>query len=67
MTKKTFDSVDPSTEKKIAQVASASEEDVNIAVSAAREALNGKWKKVSGYERGILINKLADDIEKSKE
>lgn len=43
-------------------------EDVNIAVAAAREAFdNGPWRKMSGKERGMLMNKLVMLLEKHKE
>ena len=41
--------------------------DVDIAVQAASDALNGPWKKVSGHQRGILMNRFADAIEKAKD
>ena len=42
--------------------------DVNKAVKAARAAFdNGPWRKMSGSERGRLLNKLADLIEKNAE
>ena len=43
----------------------ASEKDVDLAVVAARKALSTAWgKKVTGTERGRLIAKLADLMER---
>ncbi|KAK0527347.1 hypothetical protein OC834_004449 [Tilletia horrida] len=61
---KTFAVVDPSTGKEIAQVAEASEKDVDIAVKAAQKAFDTVWgTKVPGHERGKLLMKLADLVE----
>lgn len=46
----------------------AGEEDVNIAVAAARKALKDpSWKGLSPTDRGALMIKLADLIEQHKE
>ncbi|TDZ67834.1 putative aldehyde dehydrogenase-like protein [Colletotrichum trifolii] len=64
----TIDSIDPATEKKIASVQAASEEDIDKAVKAARAALKHEsWKGLSATDRGILMYKFADLIEKNKE
>lgn len=43
----------------------ASEKDIDRAVVAARKAFNTAWgKKVTGYERGRLLSKLADLMER---
>ena len=42
-----------------------SEKDIDLAVAAARKAFNTAWgKKVTGSERGRLIYKLADLMER---
>lgn len=47
---------------------SATEEDVNKAVKAARDAFeDGPWRRMSGYERGNLMFKFADLIEKNRD
>lgn len=62
---KTFATIDPSTGQEICQIAEADAGDVNKAVSAARAAFeHGPWRKFSAAERGRLINRLADLIEK---
>ncbi|MEH7121791.1 MULTISPECIES: aldehyde dehydrogenase family protein [unclassified Bacillus (in: firmicutes)] len=65
---KTFDTVNPATEEVIATVCAAQEEDIELAVKAARKAFEtGPWPKLSGSERANLLLKLADLIEENKE
>jgi len=67
---KTFDTINPATEEVLTQVAEASTADVDHAVEAARRAFedrNGPWCKLSASERGRLIWKLADLVEKNIE
>src|SRR5690349_22404982 len=63
---KTFPTINPSTGEVITQVAEADAPDVDKAVAAARAAFDkGPWrKKMSASERGVLMNRLADLIEK---
>jgi acyl-CoA reductase-like NAD-dependent aldehyde dehydrogenase len=58
----TFTTVDPSTGAPIAEIAIASQQDIDAAVAAARAAFEGPWRKLTGIQRGDLINKLADLI-----
>jgi len=62
---KTFETINPATEEVICSVAEATEKDVDIAVAAARKAYEGPWKKVTPEDRGKLLVKLADMIEKN--
>lgn len=65
---KTFASINPATEQKIADVAYAQAEDVDAAVAAARQAFDhGPWGKMAPRQRGQLMFKLADLIEKHQE
>src|SRR5262245_52540459 len=65
---KTFPTVNPATGETICQVAEGDREDVNRAAAAARKAFEGgPWPKMSGAERGRLLNKLADAVEKHQE
>src|ERR1700741_1457746 len=66
---KTFPTINPSTGEVITQGAEADAADVDKAVAAARAAFDhGPWrKKLSASARGVLMNKLADLIEKHKE
>ena len=54
--------VNPATEEVIAEVAAATREDVDAAVTAARAALAGPWGKMSGRERGRLLWKLGERL-----
>jgi aldehyde dehydrogenase (NAD+) len=63
---KTFDTFNPATEEKICSVQEAGVEDVERAVKAARKAFDGgPWRRMSAYERGRLMHKLADLMEKN--
>ncbi len=65
-----FDTVNPATGEVLTQIAEASREDVDRAVQAARRAFDdrsGAWRKMSASERGKLIWRLADLVEKSIE
>jgi aldehyde dehydrogenase (NAD+) len=59
---KTMPVVNPATEAVIAEVASASREDVDAAAAAARAALAGPWGKMSARARGRLLWKLGDRL-----
>ena len=52
---KTFETVDPTTEAVITQIAEATVEDVNEAVAAATAAMEGDWGRMSGHERGRIL------------
>ena len=56
---KYFATINPATEKKLAEVAEASQEDVDIAVKAARNAYNKVWSKMPAAERGKYIFRIA--------
>src|ERR1700745_2138181 len=65
---KTFPTYNPATGEVLAQVAEGDREDINQAVKAARKAFdNGPWRKMTASERGRLIWKLADLLEKHLE
>ncbi len=61
----TADTVNPATEEAFAQLASATEQDVDAAVAAARAAFDsGPWgNKMSAADRARLLYKIADLIE----
>lgn len=62
---KTFDTFNPSTGEVLAKVAEGDAEDINRAVAAARKAFeSGPWPKLTPSQRGRLLWKLADLIEK---
>lgn len=62
---KTFPTINPATGEVICQVAEADAADVDCAVRAARDAFeHGSWRKTAASERGRLLNRLADLIER---
>jgi aldehyde dehydrogenase (NAD+) len=64
----TITSIDPATEQEIASVQAATVSDVDRAVTAAKDALKSSaWKLMSGTERGKLMARFADLIEKNQE
>jgi aldehyde dehydrogenase (NAD+) len=63
----TFDAINPATSKVICPVQEASDEDVDIAVSAARTAFDGEWAELTPAERGKLLVKFAELIEEEAE
>ncbi|KAK5214593.1 mitochondrial aldehyde dehydrogenase, partial [Exophiala xenobiotica] len=64
---KKIETINPADESFIAAVHTATAEDVDDAVDAARAALEGSWQELSGTERGALLHKLEDLIEAEKE
>jgi aldehyde dehydrogenase (NAD+) len=65
---KTFPAINPATGSTICQVAEGDKADVDLAVKAARKALDhGPWKRMDAAQRGKLMFKLADLIEKEAE
>jgi aldehyde dehydrogenase (NAD+) len=63
--KATLTVTDPASGKPITDVYAASAEDVDVAVAAARKAFKSGWKHAQN--RGVLLNKLADLIERDAE
>ena len=65
---KTFPSYNPATGEVLANVAEGDREDIDRAVKAARAAFEtGPWSKISPSERGRMMWRLADLIEKHTE
>src|SRR5437868_4088132 len=63
---KTFETLNPATEEVIASVAEGDAADIDLAVKAARKAFDeGPWRKTDARDRGRLLNKLADLIERN--
>jgi len=63
---KTFPTINPATEEKIADVQEGDKADVDRAVKAATNAfkLGSDWRKMDASYRGLLMNRLADLIER---
>uniref|UniRef100_A0A8D1MNB6 aldehyde dehydrogenase (NAD(+)) n=1 Tax=Sus scrofa TaxID=9823 RepID=A0A8D1MNB6_PIG len=68
ISKKTFPTVNPSTGDVICHVAEGDKEDVDRAVEAARAAfqLGSPWRRLDASDRGRLLNRLADLIERDR-
>ena len=62
-----METINPHDEKPIVAVHEATEKDVDIAVQAARKALDGEWKQITPSERGRLLTRLADLLERDIE
>ncbi|KAJ5124924.1 uncharacterized protein N7515_008749 [Penicillium bovifimosum] len=64
----TITAVNPYDESVIASVASAGAEDIDLAVAAARKAFNSEeWQSLGGYDRGLLLTRLAELCERDRE
>ena len=62
-----FKTINPATEEVLAEIAEASETDVDLAVAAARKAFTS-WSRISGAERGKYLFRIARIIaERSRE
>src|SRR5580658_6834985 len=66
---KTFPTINPATGETICQVAEGDKADIDKAVKAARKAFEdgSPWRRMNASDRGRLLNKLADLIEKNQE
>jgi aldehyde dehydrogenase (NAD+) len=63
-----FASISPSTEEHLFEVAQAGEEDVGLAVAAARDAFENGWSELASSERAKYLFRLARIIqERSRE
>ncbi|XP_034833680.1 aldehyde dehydrogenase, mitochondrial isoform X1 [Maniola hyperantus] len=65
---KTFKTENPTNGKVIAEVQQAGKADIDKAVNAAKDAFKfgSKWRQMDASQRGYLINKLADLIERDR-
>jgi phenylacetaldehyde dehydrogenase len=64
---KTFASYNPATGEVLAQVPEGDREDIDRAVKAARKAFDGRWRRMTPSERGQIIWKIGDLIERNAE
>ncbi|KZF06374.1 MAG: aldehyde dehydrogenase family protein [Rhodococcus sp. (in: high G+C Gram-positive bacteria)] len=60
----TFTDLNPTTGQPLVDIASATAQDVDAAVRAARAQLGGEWGATPGVTRGKLLNRVADLIER---
>ncbi len=64
----TFETFDPATGEVICKIAAGDKADIDLAVKAARAAFEtGPWRRLTASERGRMIWKLADLLEKNLE
>ncbi|MED4474519.1 betaine-aldehyde dehydrogenase [Oceanobacillus caeni] len=65
---KTREIINPYNQEVIAIVSESKEEDTKLAISAAREAFDhGEWSNTSATERGRIVTKIAEFVERDKE
>ena len=65
---KTFDTLNPATEEVITSIAEGDSADIDLAVTAARKAFeDGPWGKTDARERGRILLRIMDLIEKNKD
>jgi aldehyde dehydrogenase (NAD+) len=65
---KYFETINPATEEKLAEIADANARDVDLAVKSARRAFNNVWGGMPGRERGKYLYRIARLIqEKARE
>ncbi|KAL2844924.1 aldehyde dehydrogenase domain-containing protein [Aspergillus pseudodeflectus] len=63
----TFETINPHNEKPIVAVHEGNARDIDIAVRAARAALEGPWASITPSARGKLLTDLADALERDIE
>jgi len=63
---KTFPTINPTTGETLVEVQEGDKADIDDAVEAAAKAfeLGSPWRKMDAYDRGRLLNKLADLVER---
>ena len=62
-----FETLNPATGERLTEVAAASVADVDLAVTAATEALHTTWAAVPPSQKAALLNRLADLVERDAE
>jgi aldehyde dehydrogenase (NAD+) len=60
---RTMNTINPATEKPLAEFTEATSEDIDLAVKSARKAYEKTWSKLTGKERGKYIYRLARMIQ----
>ncbi len=65
---KMFRTINPATEEVLTTVAEGDKEDIDLAVAAARKAFeDGPWRKTDARDRGKILLKIMELVEKNKE
>ena len=57
-----FKTIDPSNEKEFAEISTAEEFEVNLAVEAAHNAFIGEWSKILPYQRAKYLRSIGDQL-----
>ena len=65
--KKTFETLNPETNKPWATVPEASAKDIDRAVKAAQKAFEGEWPKLLPRERGKFLRAIGDQLRENAE
>ncbi len=63
----TIDVFNPATEERLGAIAAGAADDIDAAVKSAHKAFSGAWAAMPPLQRGVLLNKLADLIERDAE
>ncbi|WAO90440.1 Hypothetical protein NCS54_00787000 [Fusarium falciforme] len=61
-----FTVYNPATDEKITTIKGASEKDVDKAVDAARRAFEGEWSELAAVDRGAILYKIAELIDRDR-
>ena len=60
LSEKTYQTINPATEKVTAEMSACDKADVDVAVKAARASFNkGSWSRMAARDRGVILQKLA--------
>ena len=62
-----FKTIDPSTEKELAEICAAEEFEVNLAVESAHYAFIGEWSKILPYQRAKYLRSIGDQLKDKAE
>ncbi|MBT5073582.1 MAG: aldehyde dehydrogenase [Kordiimonadaceae bacterium] len=63
---RTYETINPATEKVTANISACDQLDVDMAVKAARDAFkSGSWSRMAPRERGVILQTLAELVSKN--
>ena len=63
----TFTDLNPATEQPLTEIAAGTAHDIDVAVQSGRRALEGAWGATPGPARALVLNRIADLIERDVE
>jgi aminomuconate-semialdehyde/2-hydroxymuconate-6-semialdehyde dehydrogenase len=64
---KVFKNTNPANQEVLGMVSEGGKEEIDLAVKAAKKALNGPWKKMTTHDRIAVIRRIGDIILERKE